>query len=676
MKTKKTDRNTAIIFFIIIILSILFAFRNQAYTFLTSFSKIEAVLESFNIDEYIKENIDKKILQVLNQSERVEDKNLFDLFHFTKKMKSKQQDFNEFRYNDKVLINIQKTEFSSSLLTYQYGNDKKTTIQVNSIILVPGEIISCDCLDNLLNKTLIFESKGVPANKLDTMSYLNITYEDKTFDNLEIKNNQITKIKITQPKEGKTIAITWNKNSSGVLFFRGVDNTEYKNKSIFITIKSKNLSDNFLNKINEIFPKEYTYYNKNSFPISSKYSQNIKTLETFTSQINNGFTYNSQDLFKEKEKNFFNLINSNFKDLLRINVFNKKNDDESIEFANTLVKINRESSISNIDSLIPDIVNNSNAEFVRIDINPNSDDNEDILYNIIKKLDKKSNLFIINGNNFDFNKSTLQSNQSILMIIPNSSMINIMNYIKTTYDKNPIQQNIVTDILNKIIRNKEITKENLTKQNTIVVQSEKEEAFIFNKENYFTNKNFSIPFNKMKQFLSIIDEQRSKYQMRDLVFSFSNLKSAKLKIYSKDRILRCFSNKNIKIGQFSFDLKQEYYNVELKIQSEEVIDEWQVSCLLNGDSFSNDYRIEAQKDGKQLNQLQIGMGEYVAHPNGNFIVSNSLNFNNFTDFSLLYSFESPRKSYSHLSEDLIVWSHFFPSLPANLKYFITYKERK
>lgn len=154
------------------------------------------------------------------------------------------------------------------------------------------------------------------------------------------------------------------------------------------------------------------------------------------------------------------------------------------------------------------------------------------------------------------------------------------------------------------------------------------------------------------------------------------MKNAKIKLSSKDKILRCFSNKNIKLGQFTYDHKQEYYNVELKIQEDKAIDEWEVSCLFSGESFNNNYKIEAQKDGKPITQPQIGIGEFVLHPSLNFMSNNLIFLSNYNDFSLLYSLQPPRKVNKNISEDLLIWSNYYPAISSSLTHSVTYKEKK
>jgi hypothetical protein len=90
----------------------------------------------------------------------------------------------------------------------------------------------------------------------------------------------------------------------------------------------------------------------------------------------------------------------------------------------------------------------------------------------------------------------------------------------------------------------------------------------------------------------------------------------------------------------------------------------------------NDYKIEASKDSKQLNQLQIGMGQYLLQPNTNIIKDNSLYFNNISDFNLLYSFKNPANFFPNESKDIIIWSQNYPSLSNNLNYAISCKEKK
>ena len=180
----------------------------------------------------------------------------------------------------------------------------------------------------------------------------------------------------------------------------------------------------------------------------------------------------------------------------------------------------------------------------------------------------------------------------------------------------------------------------------------------------------------MTDFSYIIRKSRYKYQIRDILINFYKFKNIKFKLTSKDKIARCFSNQNIKLGQIYFDSKFETYIADLKIQGDDAIEELQVSCLIHSENFLNDYKLEASKDSKQLNQLQIGMGQYLLQPNTNIINDNSLYFNNISDFNLLYSFKNPANFFPNENKDIVIWSQNYPSIPNNLNYVISYKEKK
>ena len=62
-------------------------------------------------------------------------------------------------------------------------------------------------------------------------------------------------------------------------------------------------------------------------------------------------------------------------------------------------------------------------------------------------------------------------------------------------------------------------------------------------------------------------------------------------------------------------IQKESYIADLKIQSDSVIEEIQVNCLLYSEHFTNNYQIEFTKDNKPLEQLQFRVGEFLLRPN-------------------------------------------------------------
>lgn len=675
MKKSKSKKLSSFMLFLFIFLICSFFFKNQIFMFLIRFNKIEEIIYKTHLDEYLNLDSQNNNIHYLRYSHMINDKNLFDFFHYSKKYKNKKFDFNANIIKSGYISSVIKTNSMDNIINYKYQNDKNSSFQMNSIVLLPNDIISCECLENLNSKTLIFENKGVAANKIESPSYISLTYDNNEIDSFEIKNNKITKIQIPLERKGKSFSIHWNKNPSGILFFHGFEKELPKNKLIFITLKSSSIDDNFFNKFKELFQKNNIFINRNSFPVASKYSDNIIALESFTSYINNGFTYNSHDIFNENEKNILKLANINSKDFLRINVSDKDPKDSIIEHSNMLIKILREKSISNIDKIITESIKNSVAEIIRIDISTKNGNAEDTLLNILNQIDKSNHIFVLIGNDYDFNKNQLISNQSIAIALANDEK-NILESLNKFAEDIPIQQNIIIDILSQFIRNNDKFDKNFMKQKAILIHSRNEEFFIFNNTDYFNNNKFIVPYNKFNEYSNTIKQLRSKYQIRDILLSFFKFKNIKFKITSKDKISRCFSNKNIKLGQIYFDSKFETYIADLKILGDDVIEELQVSCLLYSENFLTDYKIEVAKDGKQLNQLQIGIGEYLMQPNSNLITDNSLNISNLSDFNLFYSLKSPENHNKNTNNDVIIWSHFYPNIPENLNFNISYKEKK
>ncbi|WP_397600781.1 hypothetical protein [Silvanigrella sp.] len=676
MKKTKSKKLTNFILFLFVLAILIFSFKNQIYGFLINFKSLSEIINKAHLDEYIDLETSNYVnINYLKYTNMISDKNLFEYFHYPKKNKVKKINLNDLILKDNNILNIEKTKSIDDVISYKYMNDKNSVLKMKSIILLPGESITCDCLELIADQTLIFENKGVAANKFETPSTLNITYDNNETNSFEIKNNKITKIQIPSGLNSKGITLSWNKNPSGILIFHGIEKPQNKNKSIFINLKSKNISNNFYKDISSFYSKEKLFINRNSFPLAAKYEENIITLESFNNYLNNGFTYKSHDIFIENEKNLLKQVNLNSKYLLRINVSFKDSKEQAIEHANTLIKINREKSILNIDKLISESINISSSDIVRIDISPKEDDTENTVLSILKQIDKNNNIFILIGNDFDMNKHNNLSDQSIIMFLPQNESTSFKS-ISQLNEYTPIQQNLLLDIFLLNIKNQKIPEQIIKKEKVISTLSEQDEYYIFNENDFYSNNKFHIPYNKMHDYNDIIRQSRNRYQIRDILITFFKFRNIKFKLTSKDKIARCFSNQNIKLGQIYFDSKFETYIADLKIQGDDVIEELQVSCLIHSENFLNDYKIEASKDSKQLNQLQIGMGQYLLQPNTNIIKDNSLYFNNISDFNLLYSFKNPANFFPNESKDIIIWSQNYPSLSNNLNYAISCKEKK
>lgn len=676
MKKTKSKKLTNFILFLFVVAILIFSFKYQVFGFLINFKSLSEVIHKTHLDEYIDLETKNFVnINYLKYTNIVSDKNIFEYFHYPKKNKVKKIDLNDLILKESNILNIEKTKSIDYIVSFKYMNDKNSVLKMKSIILLPGDSITCDCLELISNQTLIFENKAVAANKFETPSTLNITYDNNETNSFEIKNNKITKIQIPSGINSKGITLSWNKNPSGVLIFHGIEKIQNKNKSIFITLKSKNISNNFFKNISNFYSKEKLFINRNAFPLATKYEENIISLESFNNYLNNGYTYKSHDIFNESEKNLLKQVNLNSKYLLRINVSFKDSKNQAIEHANTLIKIFREKSILNIDKLISETINNSASEIIRIDISPKEDDTENTILNILKQIDKNNNIFILIGNDFDINKNNNFSDQSVIIALPQNESTSFSS-ISNLNEYTPIQQSLLIDILLLNIKNQKIADQIIKKEKVINTLSENEEYYIFNENDYYSNNKFHIPYNKMNEYNDIIRQSRNRYQIRDILINFYKFKNIKFKLTSKDKIARCFSNQNIKLGQIYFDSKFETYIADLKMQGDDVIEELQVSCLIHSENFLNDYKIEASKDNKQLNQLQIGMGQYLLQPNTNIINDNSLYFNNISDFNLLYSFKNPSNFFPNENKDIVIWSQNYPSIPNNLNYAISYKEKK
>lgn len=183
------------------------------------------------------------------------------------------------------------------------------------------------------------------------------------------------------------------------------------------------------------------------------------------------------------------------------------------------MNIEREISISNTDSIIKEAIKNSNFDFIRIDINTKSIDNENILLDLVKNIDHNINLFIIVGNDFDFNNDIKNSEQLLVIFLKNKIYSKIIETLKQRYNKFPLQQIVATETLLKVIKNNNNADFNSNNAGAIIIQSKYEDAFIFNEKDYFTSQKFVIPFGSIKKYQRIMEEQRAKYQIRDILFS-------------------------------------------------------------------------------------------------------------------------------------------------------------
>ena len=158
---------------------------------------------------------------------------------------------------------------------------------------------------------------------------------------------------------------------------------------------------------------------------------------------------------------------------MRINVSDKDPKDSIIEHSNMLIKILREKSISNIDKIITESIKNSVAEIIRIDISTKNGNAEDTLLNILNQIDKSNHIFVLIGNDYDFNKNQLISNQSIAIALANDEK-NILESLNKFAEDIPIQQNIIIDILSQFIRNNDKFDKNFMKQKAILIHSRNE----------------------------------------------------------------------------------------------------------------------------------------------------------------------------------------------------------
>ncbi|WP_186646823.1 hypothetical protein [Fluviispira vulneris] len=676
MKKKKFKIRNLILLLLILVPVFIFFFKEDTYLFLNRFEYTQNIINEFNLDEFINRSIVKNDKDLLETSNRIDEKNLFELFHFTKKGKTRSQEIDNFGKIDPKISAIHNTDKLVNKIKFQYGNDGKSNIIIDAIIFTSGESISCDCLDMLKEKSLIFENKGAPPNKTETANYITITYENKKFDNFEIKNNERLKISIPSDREGKSITISWKKNSSGILIFYGLEKKQIANsqKILFLTA-NLNKGEKLINILKEKLNPETSFISQNSYPIYSNFEQNIKSLETNFSPINNGYTYESTDLFREREKFLYNAVNQKSKDLLRINIFSSKGKDSQIQHTNTLINIRRERSIFNIKNIILDSIRKSNFEVFRLDINNPKINNVSIIADIIEQLKSEIKLIVLTGEDFDLNNNIMNSNQNLIISFPNNENLEIISEIKKKFSNVKFQQNLVMEVLLKLIK-EDKNKVTFNLPNSIVIQSKDIDAFIFNNEDFISDNKFKFSLDKAKSYQKEIEDIRLKNQIKDISFSFINLKTAKIKLFSKDKVLRCFSNKSIKNSNFGYDQKQNYFTVELKMSEEQNIEEWELSCLINSDNFINEYKIELLKDGKPLSPTQIAIGQYVLHPNSNILNNNFIVLNNSNDFSLLKAKSSPRLVDKSYTDDLMIWSNEYPALSPNLKYSVTYEEKK
>ncbi|BBH53599.1 hypothetical protein [Fluviispira sanaruensis] len=676
MKKKKYKIRNIVLFLLILIPVFIFFFKEDTYLFLNRFENTQKMINEFNLDEFINRSISKNDKIFLELTNRIDEKNLFELFHFAKKGKLRSQEIDSYEKTDPKIIDIYNTEKLVNKIKFQFGNDAKSNIIIDSIIFTSGESISCDCLDILKEKSLIFENKGAPPNKIETANYITITYENKKFDNFEIKNNERLKISIPSDRDGKSITISWKKNSSGILIFYGIEKKQIANsqKILFLTA-NLNKGDNLIKILKEKLNPETSFISQNSYPVYSSFEQNIRALETNFSPINNGYTYDSTDLFKEREKFLFNTINQKSKDLLRINIFSNKIKEAQIQHTNTLINIRRERSIFNIKNIVLDSIRKSNSEVFRIDLNNPKINNVSVISDIIDQLKSEIKIIVLTGEDFDLNNNIMNSNQNLIISIPSNENLEIIREIQKKFNHVKFQQSLVMDILLKLIK-EDKSKVTFNLPNSIVIQSKDIDAFIFNNDDYISDNKFKFSLEKTKSYQKEIEDIRLKNQIKDISFSFINLKSAKIKLFSKDKVLRCFSNKSIKNSNFGYDQKQNYFTVELKMSEEQNIDEWELSCLINSDNFINEYKIELLKDGKPLSPTQIAIGQYVLHPNSNLLNNNFIVLNNSNDFSLLKAKSSPRLVDKSYTDDLMIWSNEYPALSPNLKYSVTYEEKK
>ncbi|WGL60292.1 hypothetical protein QEJ31_01580 [Pigmentibacter sp. JX0631] len=671
MKKSHEKKYPYVILFFLLFLSSLYIFRNAIYYFLIKQNIFIETIQNLSVDEFIEKNQFNKNMFLLNITNLQEDKYIFDHFKYNKHFKK--QEINVELMKDNSINSIEKTNSLQKKIIYSLSNNKKELIETTSIILLPNESISCECYDLIKSKTLVFENKGIAANKNETPSHVILTFENNGKLQFEINNNNYTEIKIPDNFNAKLLTISWTKNSSGALIFHGIKKNNPNKKSVFITFRYKKLSDKFFNEIKNIYQSSNLFLNRNSFPLSTNYKENILSLEANNSFINNGFTYKSNDIFNENFKYLFKIINSNYKSLLKINISENPSEKLNESNANQYISINRKRSFSNISDSLSQIINNTTQDFISINIENESFSEENLL-NTLKSIDKNTNVFFLNSYDFTFNSDQLKSNFSIIAALSNSVNKLFLNSLSSIKEDSPVSQNLLINLIISYIKGTEVF--NYKESQTIVFHSPNEEYFLFKNNYYFTNEKFFIPLTYFPDYIKKIDEERDKYQLQDLAFSFYNFKTIKFKISTKDKIARCFSDYNIKIWQIYFDSKSESYVADLKVQSESAISKLQVNCLLYSEHFANNFQLEFFKDNKNLDQLQLRVGEFLLRPNPNFITNNLFTINNSSDFYLLKSYENHANDHISNDFDLKIISHFFPKIPDNLQYFISYKEKK
>lgn len=671
MKKNHDKKYPYFIIAIILIFSSIYFFRNSLYFFLIKQNILITPIQQLSIDEFIEKNDFNKNLYLINVTNLVEDKYIFDYFKYNKRVKK--QEISADLLKDNSIIEIEKTNNLQKKITFYLNNTKKELVESNTIILLPNESISCDCYDYLKSKVLVFENKGIAANKGETPSHVILSFDNDEKLQFEMNNNQFTEIKIPENYQGKSLIISWTKNSSGALIFHGIKKINSSKKSVFFTIKHKNLSDQFFTEIKKIYQNKNLFINKNSFPISTNYKENILSLESNNSLLNNGFTYNSNDIFLENFKYLYKLANSNSKSYLKIAIYDNFNNKLNDNNSNLFISINRKRSLSNISDSLSQIINTTNQDFIRINIE-HDDFSEEYLLSTLKKLDTNINIFLLNSYDFNFNPKNMLTNFSIIAILNNTINKNYFSSLSKLQENSRISQNLLINIIISYLKGAELF--NYKDIQTITFHSKNEEYFLFNDNYYFTNENFFIPISFFSDYVKKIEDERDKYQLQDLAFTFYNFKTIKFKISTKDKIARCFSDYNIKIWQIYFDSKSESYVADLKVQNESVIPKLQVNCLLFSERFTNNFQLEFVKDNKNLDQLQLRIGEFLLKPNPNFINSNLFSINNYNDFYLLKSYENHAFDQNTIDFDLKIISHFFPKIPDNLQYYISYKEKK
>lgn len=661
------------LFLLTILLLITYSFKTKIYKFLLEKNILITHIQKLSIDEFIDITNFNKNISLTRTTNLVENKIIFDLFKYNKKSSNKLNYELGDALKDTSLLSIEKVNILQSKIKYKLNSSNKDFITNNSLILLPNESIICECYELLKSKVLIFENRGIAANKNETASILTLEFDGNKKETFKISNSDYTKVAISNKYNSKSLQISWTKNSSGVLFLHGIEKEYNNKKSLFISLKSKNLSNNFYDALKQEYINGKFFLNTNAFPIANKYKENLISLESKNSYINNGFTYKANDIFNENQKNLFNTSNMNFKSLLRINLIQPDKSLLNEDAANILISMTRKKSAGNIASNLAEIINYTNLDLIRLNIELDKI-NEDILLKLFKLLDKKINIFLITSDDFSLNEDNIQANQTILSIINDDKIQNILTPLQKIQEETPIQQTVLLDILIAIIENN--YNFNLKPSKVISVQTPNDEYFIFNNKDFFSTKKMHMPLNNFNEYYSIIEEERKKAQLRDLSFTIFNAKNIKLKLTAKDKITRCFSDKNIKLWQIYFDSKTESYVVDLKIQSENVINQLQVNCLLYSEHFTNQYQIEFIKDNKPLEQLQFRVGEFLLQPPENLIAQNIFKTESTTDYSLLKSYNEHISLQGNKEIDLLLFSHYYPILQNNLEYFISYKEKK